>query len=330
MKHIFIVNPIAGRNDVSQRVKNEALRLLPQERCSFLRTEYAGHAAALAADAAKEAAGAPARIYSCGGDGTLNEVLCGIDGKAGCELAVYPCGTGNDFVRTFVQDARELFSLERLIQGEARPVDIMRVNGRPCLNIASVGLDSATAANVHRFSGIPLLGHRAYQLSLLFCFFAHMRNRYEISIDGGPAETGDYIIAAAANGRCYGGGFQAAPEAVLDDGAIDCVTVRSISRLRVAGLLGAYKNGRHVKNGESLYPNIIAFRRASRIEIRADRPLPVNVDGEILSMRNPVIELVPRALQLVLPAGAAQSGAVTAGQAPLCACAGEYSACGGR
>lgn len=314
MRHVFIVNPVAGGKDVTEKVKTTAEKMLDSSQYQILRTEYPGHATALAKQIAEEAEEREekVRIYACGGDGTLNEVLCGMWRCKGVELAAYPCGTGNDFVRAFGDHKHHFSHLCNLIEGEGQLIDLITVNERPCINIASVGLDSAVAEKVHRYSDIPFLRKYAYQISLAVCFFTSLRNRYLVEIDGRTKRTGDFIFVAAAGGRFYGGGFMAAPEANLCDGVIDLVTVDTISRRKILPLIGIYKNGRHIKEGKSLYPAMIHLDHCTEILIKAEKPLSVNIDGEIISMKDPLISLRKKALHLAVPKEALQADCLVA------------------
>ncbi len=294
MRHCFIVNPIAGGKDMTGKIREKASELLPGG-YEFFVTEYPGHATEIA-KAVCEKSG-EIRIYACGGDGTLNEVLQGMYECETASLGFLPIGTGNDFARYFSKDISEI-TLEKIVSAPAIPADILAADGFPCINIASAGLDAAIAENVHKFSR---LGFRkiAYSLSLAYCFFTKIKNRYTLQIDGGEPLTGDFIFVCAANGKAYGGGFYAAPEAKIDDGYIDLIMVKTASRFKILPLISIYKSGRHIKDGKSNVPDIISYVRCKKVKISASGKTATNLDGEIIEMENPEISIMPGKIKLI-------------------------------
>ncbi len=300
MKHIFIVNPVAGKHDGTEEIAKMAESYFPFTDFSqshlIIVTQAAGHATEIARSFGKS--GEEICFYACGGDGTLNEVLNGMYLYKNCTLTQIPIGSGNDFIRCFGENARDLFlSLPELAKGQEVPVDLLAVGGKVAVNIVSAGLDSAIAKNVAKFKKWPLIGgHAAYNLSLAYCFFTSIKNRYAFEVDGKAAGSGEYVFAVAANGRFYGGGFQAAPEANWQDGLIDFITIDTVSRLKIPPLVKIFKNGEHLKK----LP-IARLARCKNVKILADQELCLNVDGEIMYLKDPEISILPGALRLILP-----------------------------
>ena len=158
MKHLFIVNPAAGGGDRTAEVAAQARRVLAR-RCA----EYEIYTTAGPMDAAEKVAAeaersGELRVYACGGDGTLNECVNGAAGRENVALAHYPMGTGNDFIKCFGHDPERFRNLEALVEGEARPLDLIDCNGRAAVNICSVGVDARIGTDVHKYSGLPVLG----------------------------------------------------------------------------------------------------------------------------------------------------------------------------
>ena len=113
-------------------------------------------------------------------------------------------------------------------------------------------------------------------------------------------------MCAICNGKAYGGGFLAGPEAVPDDGWLDVFIVRKVGRLTIAKLLSMYKNGRHFVNGqltEAARPYFI-YRRAKRVSLRpADGrgPIVATADGECAPCSEVTAVLQPLAGRILLP-----------------------------
>ncbi len=129
LKHVFIINPSAGKNDSRQRIYTmaEALREKHGLDVQCMLTASVGHAAALARGLAES--GEEVRLYACGGDGTVNEVANGIAGYANAAMTCIPIGTGNDFLKNFGADYEKFLDAENLWNGEdagARPHRLQR------------------------------------------------------------------------------------------------------------------------------------------------------------------------------------------------------------
>ena len=125
-----------------------------------------------------------------------------------------------------------------------------------------------------------------------------MKNKIRFEVDGATFDAGsDYVtLGVVGNGRWYGGGFKATPYAEIGDGLIDFVTVRTISRLEFLKYVGIYKRGEHIEKMPFL-----KFVRCKRIKMLADKPLTLQLDGEIYIAKNPEIEVIPAATRIILP-----------------------------
>ena len=164
MRHLFIINPAAGRPESTARLETLLSRLSFPHEVAY--TREAGDAQRLAATAVRT--GGPVRIYACGGDGTLNEVVNGAAGFDNAAVTCVPKGTGNDFLKLFGPRFRELFyDLEALAAGPQRAFDLMDCNGKLGLDVVCAGVDARIAAGVHRYKDLRFVsGIGAYLLSL--------------------------------------------------------------------------------------------------------------------------------------------------------------------
>ncbi|MBQ8001666.1 MAG: diacylglycerol kinase family lipid kinase [Ruminococcus sp.] len=303
MKHVFIINPTAGKVDKTKEIREQIHKLTTSDPVEIHLTRSQGEAEHIARTVAQS--GDEMRVYACGGDGTANEVLTGIAGYKNCALGIIPIGSGNDFVRGFEPRTREDFlCVEDMVNGEEMAIDLMECQGKYSMNVFSVGFDCEVARNVDRFKKLPhVSGSLAYKLSIVYCLFTKRKHPIKIYLDGKPFEGADYknttLLAVAANGKYYGGGIKAAPLAVHDDGLMDFVHANTLSVPKFISIVGKYTKGLHINNPKLPF---ITFKRCKKIKFVAEAPIGVNFDGEIFEMQNPEITLLPKALRIILPA----------------------------
>ena len=275
MKHLFIINPAAGSKD---RTADYTAKI----RAAFadLDAEYEIRVSAAPGDCTrltKEAAesGEEYRIYACGGDGTLNEVVQGAAGHDNVAVTVFSGGSGNDFTKLF-DDPKAFFDVNRLLDAREATFDLIRCNDDYSLNICSVGLDARVGTDVANYKRLPWLhGFRAYAASTVVNVIRGIAEHYVIEIDGERID-GKQTMICVCNGRFYGGGFNPVPEADPTDGLLDVLVVKKVSRLQVAGVIGKYKNGRYKE-----LKKLVRHFRTDKLRILCDKPTSINLDGEL-------------------------------------------------
>lgn len=312
MRTLFLLNPTAGKADCTrtlpQQINAAAARAgLAPEEYTIQVTNHAGHARKLANAAAQQArqSGEELRVFTAGGDGTFNEALTGIYGYANAAVGCLPFGSGNDFLRTY--GTREEFNdLDAQLAGGEVDIDLMQTDLGLSATICAAGLDAQVAYGIPQFRRIPFCGgEMAYALSIVKQLCGHIGRNVTFTIDGEEL-TVDCLMCAVCNGRTYGGGFYAAPEAQPDDGWLDVFIIRRVSRLTIARLLGMYKSGRHFRNGElteQAKPYFI-YRRAKCVSLRpADGrgPIVATADGECAPCDAITAQLKPLAGRVLLP-----------------------------
>jgi len=275
MKHLFIINPAAG-----SRNQTEAYRKKIAAACEGRDMDYAievsaapGHCTKIARRAART--GEEYRIYSCGGDGTMNEIVAGVAGYGNVAVTMFSGGSGNDFVRIF-SEPEAFKDLDRLLDAEEVTFDLIRCNDDYSLNICSVGLDARIGTDVANYKRLPLLsGFRAYAASTVVNVLRGISEHYIIEIDGQRID-GRKTMICVCNGRFYGGGFNPVPEADPADGKLDVLVVDAVSLLQVPQVIGKYKNGEYKK-----LPKLVRHYSTDKLRIICDKPTPINLDGEL-------------------------------------------------
>ena len=275
MTHLFIINPAAGSRDRTEEFRREIHTACDGKGIRY-RVEVSGapgDCCRLAREAART--GEEYRIYACGGDGTLNEVVNGAAGYPNVAVTHYAAGSGNDFVKIF-SETEPFKDLNRLLDCQETEFDLIRCNEDYALNICSVGLDARIGTDVASYKRLPLLsGFRAYAVSSVINTIRGVSEHYEVEINGEIID-GEQTLICACNGRFYGGGFNPMPDADPSDGMLDVLLVTKVSRLKVLQVIGKYKNGEYAK-----CPELIRHIRTRHLRIRCDEPTSVNLDGEL-------------------------------------------------
>ncbi len=307
-RHLFVLNPASGVKDLTKKLIQHINGLNHTEPYDIYVTDAPGAAERECAEYLRNHTDEFVRVYSCGGDGTLSEVANGVyrSGNKNCAVGIVPIGSGNDFVRSFDIAPERFRSFPALMNGDILDVDLLLARDtegseKVSLNIVSVGFDAATAKGQKDFKKLPLVsGGMAYKMSLVKCLFTKMKNYFTVLVDGetmGKAGTGPYLFAIAANGKFYGGGFKAAPFSDLRDGMIDFIRVDTVSLPKFISIVGKFRKGEYIHQ----YKQFVSYKQCKKMQIISDETVDLNLDGEIYPMRNPIIEVLPRAINLIIP-----------------------------
>lgn len=249
-------------------------------------------------------------ILAVGGDGTCNEVANGLlrtSNHAACRfLAPLPVGTANDFAACMGVPGQPDAAARALVGGRPRRIDVGWVNGRFFLTIAGCGFDAEVA---RRVNGWPkLLGGKVMYVAGIFHQLATFRPvRMEISTDQRVWIQPTFLLAAG-NLPCYAGGLRMCPEARPDDGWLEVVLVREVSRTEVVRLLPRLLDGSHVRHPK------VEVVRAREVEVRSAIPVAVHADGEFVGTTPARFTVHTQALWVLLPASTAERVSLRAAQ----------------
>jgi diacylglycerol kinase (ATP) len=255
-------------------------------------SEFPGHLA-------QAAGGAPdSLLVVIGGDGTVNEVVNGAG--RGAEIAVLPCGTGQDFGRTHGIPS-SFDDAVRVALGDAtRTIDLGRVElgsgtTRLFANVGSAGMSGSVARRANAMT--KRFGGRAtFFYALTREFLAWENTRVVVELADGSRSEGPMHDVIVANGNWHGGGMKLAPDARQDDGAFDVVLIGDVSKLDFVTTAPKLYSGRYLS-----HPKVEPLRSSS-VAITADEPLPLEVDGEPIGTTPARFEIVPSALRVRVPA----------------------------
>ena len=300
MKHVFIVNPKAGKSDQRARIYEmaDALRDRHGLNCTVMLTDRPGGATDMARKLAES--GEEVRLYACGGDGTIHEVANGIAGFDNAAMTAVPIGTGNDFLKNFGPDAEKFRDAENLWDGDVFPLDLIDCNGRYTLTIACNGIDARVAESVHQYKRSPMLsGRGSYLASVAVNFlFKGIGHHWTVWLDDEKIED-DFSLVSMCNGRYYGGGSTPVPEARMDDGILHTVVIRKLSKATFARLFNPYSAGEYRK----LPADLIRVYEAKEVRIRAAADIVTCVDGECSRSREVIMKLADKRVNFFGPKG---------------------------
>ncbi len=296
MKHVFIINPNAGKKK-STRLLEEQIQALGLY-CEIIYTKQAGDARRIAREAAE--GGEEVRLYACGGDGTLNEVVNGAAGHDNAAVTNVPIGTGNDFLKIFGKGCRaRFFDLAALSAGPQAAMDLIDCNGHLGIDIVCTGLDARVAVDKDKYNDFPLVtGIGAYAISAVAnVLFKQIAQPVTVDMENFHYE-GEATIICVCSGRYYGGGFMPVGDNMPDDGLLETLVVRKVDRLTFFQLVGEYGKGRYAK-----YPELIQFNRGGGVTVRSPQELVAVVDGEPLRAYELNIRLSDKKVNFFYPAG---------------------------
>ena len=305
MKTSVIVNPRAG-NGRTEKIWPNIEFALKQSIGSFQteQTSCQGDAILLTRHALESGA---TRIVAIGGDGHLNEVLNGfiendVQLNSQATLSFVMTGTGCDFQRSLGVSGKWESAVEKLKDTQVRQIDIGKVSYtapektqqiRYFINIASFGLSGAADHYIDNSSlGKYFGGTILYLWATIKTVFTHPNQTIRYRIDDGPQKEIRTRLALLANGRYFGGGMHAAPEAELDDGLLDLLMLKEISLVKFLWHLPKIYMGTHLK-----LP-VVYFQKVRKFTALSSEQVILDIDGESPGTLEATFEILPRILKL--------------------------------
>lgn len=278
-KLLFIVNPVAGKGRGKKVIPIIEKKMIDNNiSYEIIMTSKPLEATRLA----MENVHSFETIIAVGGDGTVNEVAQGLIKSKKGRLGIIPCGTGNDFVRALNIDLSLEKSLDIIIEGRTKAIDVGRVNGHYFINISSIGFDTHTVIETNKIKK-SINGIWAYIIGVLITLIKYKKENADLIIDNKEYKR-RLLLLAVGNGNTYGGGMKLLPMAQIDDGYFHICVVRDVSNLKLLFLFPSIFKGTHLKHSkyvEIFKANKLIYKNKKRIEL--------NIDGEILDVNEDII-----------------------------------------
>ncbi len=293
VKSRLIVNPVAGSDqgaDLAGLLK-ERLR----QRFGVLDVVMTG-AEGDARRAARHAAeGGYDHLFVAGGDGTLNEALNGVcevpNAMSAITFGIVPLGTGNDFATALgIPDDLDA-AIDVLSDGRSRLVDVGRLNGAHFVNVSAGGF-IAEVSDAVTPQMKTIAGKLAYLIGGAQVLLQHEPLRAQCRT---PDATRTVALEtfAVCNSRLVGGGQLIAPEAIIDDGELDVCFIEDMPALEFVRLL------RRVSDGDHVADDRVSYFRTRELELTFDRPVKVNMDGQVIETDRCSYDVLPRAVSFL-------------------------------
>jgi diacylglycerol kinase (ATP) len=299
MRALLIHNPVAGPREVE-----DELDLVVEYLCDCgwqiqrHTTAHAGQATELSRQAARDQWDV---VLVAGGDGTLCEAVNGLVGSK-TALGVLPTGTGNVWAKemglpafTLTVPNRLLVAAHLLREAKTLAIDVGRANDRHFLLFAGLGFDAQVARDLEpRERTAKRLGLLPYLVASVLVTFQFYGVRTTVVADG-QVIRGRSLFILISNAQLYGGLLRITPEARLNDGLLDVVIFNGVGPRYTLGHMLRVLGGRHLQDPS------VKFLRARRVMVDCARPWPVHLDGDPIGATPMTFQVVPRALQVLVP-----------------------------
>lgn len=236
------------------------------------------------------------RFIIGGGDGSVNEAVHALAQHPREKrpiLAILPLGTANDFATSCTLPLTALEALRFAVKGHVTPIDIAKANERYFINMATAGFGAKVTAE----TPVELknfLGGGAYTLTGVLKALDFIPYKSQVTTPNHELELQGIFAGAICNGRQAGGGQELAPNAMINDGLLDIVSILEFKLVDIPQVIGEIQN-------PSLDGKFIKYLQTPWVECSSHNEIPVNLDGEPYHARNIRFEVIPLAIDLVIP-----------------------------
>ena len=295
---IFIINGAKKRNKKLKEILDFFSHSSFFHKVEIQTTEYRGHAEKIAS----ETSSTFDYLIAVGGDGTLNEVINGVDLNSNIVVGLLPYGTGNDFARGQKLKFDGHFLFELIKNNSYKTVDIGFIKGlakapglnRRFVNVADIGLGGFVTQKMMKNKNRFIPGKLKYAYAILNGMIQYSKT--ELVIEGDYNFKGKVLTLAVCNGPYFGSGLCIAPNANVQNKALNVTCIGNVS------LIDYFKNLRKLKKGILLKHPEIDYSSIKKINVyHSDKVSPVEVDGEFIGYTPVSIELLQDNLKFILP-----------------------------
>ena len=301
MIHIFIINPFAGRQTFADDLRTK-LKGMKNLHYFVFNTRYEGYETELVQKIQHIFQGEQLRFYCCGGSGTMRNMLNGFDDLSQAEIAFFPCGLTNDFLKLFGEDEHRFHHIEELIDGEPIMVDYIKTNHGISLNTLSTGMDSNCLERMVDYRLFRSLNEELpYSLSVLYSVFVSRPQLYEVKFDDRIPIRGRFAEIFIGNGCIFGGNMFFAESTDPTDGEAIYRLIGNYHSFKLLPKLLTLTGKKYdmiPKAMECGSCHKITFKRADGSSFN------INQDGNLIrDITECKAEIVCKGLKLIVPKG---------------------------
>lgn len=295
MKKLYLtVNPFGGHKK-GVKILKEVQPLFEKNdiQLTVIETEYAGHNKKIAMEVDMDGYDG----FCCiGGDGTMSEVINGAMHRKGSQIfpiGLITGGTGNSFMHD-IDCLDPIKAAKRIIMGKRRKIDIFscKADGKLYYGFNIIGWGIPTDANLLA-DKMRWIGSQRYNLASIFEVLIHRKRFARVAIDNSSIAA-DFAFIIGCNTIHTGKGMKMAPLARLDDGLIDLIIVKKVSRFKLLKLFPKVFSGNHISD-----PGV-DYRQVKSFTILPEKNRQLNIDGEVLGSTPVEVEVLPREIELMV------------------------------
>lgn len=231
-----------------------------------------------------------------GGDGSVSSAV-DLLAHHHAVLGLLPTGTANDFAKSLEIPTDLEAACETIARGRIVTVDLGLMDDDYYVNLTSVGL-GAQAAQEMNSKLKRIIGPLAYPVATIRAFFRHRPFEATIRFPDGDHEEvklDRLLQIGIGNGRYYGGGLIASPEASINDHSLDVYAIQLGKHRDLLNVIRFFRSGQFVRNER------VSHYRTKRVHLETDEPMPLNVDGELTGETPQEFRLAADALRVIVP-----------------------------
>lgn len=287
MKHIFIINPASAANKPKDFLINEIESYKDRYDIDIYCTNKQGDATDYIKNYLNNY-NEEVRFYACGGDGTINEVVNGVIGYENSSISCYPCGSGDDFVKS-IGGKDKYLNIENLLNAKNQKIDVIKVNDLYCLNVCNFGFDAEVVKYAVELKGkVP----QPYKSGIVKALLTSMQNDIKVEVDGKLLNKGrKLLLGNAANGGYEGGQYFCAPHYSINDGLIELCYIKTLSIFTFLKFVDYFEKGLHIDSPK--LKKYVIYKQVKNMKVYSKKEFSICIDGELVIGKEFNVEIMP-------------------------------------
>lgn len=236
-------------------------------------------------------------FVSCGGSGLVNEISSAVVGQPGKHMAIIALGETNDMIKYW--PGRDFTSVRKIIEGEEKKVDIIKVADSYCFNMINCGFDAMAGYKALRYMDHGVPAEPAYRRGIFFSMLTQRFHHIKITADGKPVNRRTMLMCTLGNACWCGGQFHSTPLAKNDDGLIDILYLRTMTLVEFLVSMLIFRADKHMQS--RFFRRRSKYITARKVTLDSKDLIVLCIDGEFVALPHFDIEILPSSVKLILP-----------------------------